>query len=448
MTSVTTNEVVGDVAGGHMNVWQRLYRGETKYPFLARRRRWYLASAIVILAGLVSLGTRGLNLGIEFQGGTSWEIAAPSVTASQAQSAVQRAGLSGATVQILGGRTVEVQAKVGKANASATTALDQRVAAALGNLAHKNASQVSVNSVGPTWGSQISRRAIEALILFFIAITIYISVRFEWKMAAAALIAVAHDILVTVGIYSLVGFQVTPDTVVAFLTILGYSLYDTIVVFDRVKENARGLSATGRMTYSDMVNLSVNQTLARSINTSLMAIIPILSVLVLGAYVFGATTLQDFGLALFIGLTSGAYSSLFIASPLLAGFKEGERQYASIRQKLEARGQAMMLITPAAAARDLGDVDGQGGGKGRARGRGPATGRGGILVPGGVGGGRRAGAGSGEVAADEGRTGVPGGTPAGKGGTRPARGGRARAAGAAGTGGPRPAPRPRKKRRR
>ena len=154
--------------------------------------------------------------------------------------------------------------------------------------------------------------------MFFIAVALYISVRFEFKMAVAAIVAVVHDILVTVGIYSLTGFQVTPDTVIAVLTVLGYSLYDTVVVFDRIRENAKGLGASGRITYSDMVNLSMNQTLARSINTSLVAIIPVLSVLVVGSFILGATSLQDFGLALVIGLTSGAYSSIFIASPLLA----------------------------------------------------------------------------------------------------------------------------------
>ena len=169
--------------------------------------------------------------------------------------------------------------------------------------------------------------------------TLYISLRFEFKMAVAAIVAVIHDILVTVGIYSLAGFQVTPDTVVAVLTVLGYSLYDTVVVFDRIRENSKGLGASGRITYSDMVNLSMNQTLARSINTSLVAIIPVLSVLVVGSYFLGATSLQDFGLALVIGLTSGAYSSIFIASPLLALMKEREPRYITIRQRLETRGE-------------------------------------------------------------------------------------------------------------
>jgi preprotein translocase subunit SecF len=209
---------------------------------------------------------------------------------------------------------------------------------------------VSFNSVGASWGSQVTSKAIEALIVFFIAVTLYISFRFEFKMAVAAIVAVVHDILVTVGIYSIAGFQVTPDTVIAVLTVLGYSLYDTVVVFDRIRDNAKGLGASGRITYSEMVNLSMNQTLARSINTSLVAIIPVLSVLVVGSFVLGATSLQDFGLALVIGLTSGAYSSIFIASPLLAFMKEREPRYITIRQRLETRGDRVGALTPAMAA--------------------------------------------------------------------------------------------------
>ena len=188
--------------------------------------------------------------------------------------------------------------------------------------------------MGPSWGSDITSKAIRAVIIFLVVVSGYIWLRFEGKMALAALVALVHDILVTAGIYSLSGFQVSPDTVIAFLTILGYSLYDTIVVFDKVQENTRGLASTNRLTYTDTVNLSMNQVLARSLNTSLVAIMPIMSILVIGAWVLGATALQDFGLALFIGLTTGAYSSIFIASPLLAIMKEREPRYAEIRRRL------------------------------------------------------------------------------------------------------------------
>jgi preprotein translocase subunit SecF len=169
-------------------------------------------------------------------------------------------------------------------------------------------------------------------------------------MSLSAIAALVHDIAVTVGVYAVFGFPVTPATVIAFLTILGYSLYDTVVVFDKVDENTRGLASSGRMTYSDTVNLSMNQVLMRSLNTSLVAILPILSVLVIGSVLLGATTLQEFGLALFIGLLTGAYSSIFIASPMLAMLKEREPRYATIRQRIESRGAAGALLTPAAAA--------------------------------------------------------------------------------------------------
>jgi preprotein translocase subunit SecF len=224
------------------------------------------------------------------------------------------------------------------------------VATVLAGLTHTSAANVGISDVGPTWGSEITKKAIIAVIVFFIVVVVYISFRFEWKMAVAALIAVIHDLLITVGIYSLAGFQVTPDTVIAVLTILGYSLYDTVVVFDRIRDSTRGLGASGRITYEDVVNLSMNQVLARSINTSLVAILPVLSVLVIGAEILGASTLQYFGLALVIGLTSGAYSSIFIASPILSQLKEREPRYKNIRQKLANRDTRVGLLTPAAAA--------------------------------------------------------------------------------------------------
>jgi preprotein translocase subunit SecF len=314
----------------------RLYRGQTRFDFVRRRRWWFAASSLVILAGLVSLGVKGLNYSIEFVGGTSWEVPAPGVTVTQAQSALAPLGFAGATITQLGSgskASLNVEAKLAKGAAGVSTTEALKVAGVLAALAHKPASSVSIENVGPTWGGNITHKAVEALIVFLIVIAAYISLFFEWKMALAAIVAVAHDIIITVGIYSLASFLVTPDTVVAFLTVLGYSLYDTIVVFDRVRDNSKGLGATGKLSYTDVVNLSMNQTLARSINTSL-----------------GAVTLEYFGLALLIGLTSGAYSSIFIASPLLAMLKEHEERYRRIRERLEARGTAMQLISPAAVA--------------------------------------------------------------------------------------------------
>jgi preprotein translocase subunit SecF len=345
------------------NPFLRLYRGETRTDFVGRRRVWFAASLLIILVGMVSLGFRGLNLGIDFKGGDSWQVASKTVSQNEAMNAALTAGLPSPTVYILGGalgtRTITVEADLNNLSASAQLAESNKVVAALAALVAlphttPNPNGVSTEVVGPTWGSGVTDRAIEALIAFFLAVVIYISIRFEPKMAGAAIVAVIHDLLVTVGVYSLFGFQVTPDTVVAILTILGYSLYDTVVVFDRVRDNARGVLTGGQLTYSDMVNLSMNQTLARSINTSMVAIIPVLSVLLVGAQLLGATTLQDYGLALFIGLTSGAYSSIFIASPLLAIMKEREPRFRELRQRVSMRADRVVL-TPALAAAMGGD---------------------------------------------------------------------------------------------
>ena len=210
--------------------------------------------------------------------------------------------------------------------------------------------KISVTNVGPTWGSSITNKAIEALIIFFIVVAIYISIRFEPKMALAAFIAMIHDVLVAIGIYSIFNFQVTPDTVVAILTILGYSLYDTVVVFDRVRDNTKGIGSSGRLTYPQLINLSMNQTLARSINTSMVAILPVLAVLLIGAQLLGATTLQSYGLALFVGLLSGAYSSIFIASPVLCMMKEREDRWVQIANRLAKRGESTGFYSAVDAA--------------------------------------------------------------------------------------------------
>ena len=212
------------------------------------------------------------------------------------------------------------------------------------------ADKISITTVGPTWGSSITNDAIKALIIFFIVVAIYISIRFEPKMALAAFIAMIHDVLVAVGIYSIFNFQVTPDTVVAILTILGYSLYDTVVVFDRVRDNTEGIGSSGRMTYPQLINLSMNQTLARSINTSAVAILPVLAVLLIGAQLLGATTLQSYGLALFVGLLSGAYSSIFIASPVLCMMKEREDRWVDIASRLAKRGETGAFYSAVDAA--------------------------------------------------------------------------------------------------
>ncbi|MGA2473075.1 MAG: protein translocase subunit SecF, partial [Acidimicrobiales bacterium] len=272
--------------------------------------------------------------------------------------------------------------------------------------------KISITTVGPTWGSSITDKAIEALIIFFIVVAIYISIRFEPKMALAAFIAMIHDVLVAIGIYSIFNFQVTPDTVVAILTILGYSLYDTVVVFDRVRDNTKGIGSSGRLTYPQLINLSMNQTLARSINTSMVAIIPVLAILVIGAQILGATTLQSYGLALFVGLLSGAYSSIFIASPVLCMMKEREERWVAIADRLAKRGdqhgwysaaEAATLSTQMSVAASGQVSRGGGGGGGTAAQKSGGTKRSGPIRPGsgsGAGGGTGAGAGAGTAVMD------------------------------------------------
>ncbi len=336
---------------GQANIFHRLYHGETSFNFVGRTRQWLILSGVVLFIGLISLvALRGLNFGIDFRGGTAWEVPTKSPSVSDARAALDPLGLSEAKVQVLGTNILRVQADAEAGTVAERKARQSAVSTALAKAEGIDPSLVSVSEVGPSWGGEITNKAVRALIAFLVVITLYISFRFEPKMALAALAALFHDILITVGIYSLSGFEVTPATVVAFLTILGYSLYDTIVVFDKVEENTRGLAASGRMTYGDMVNLSMNQVLMRSINTSLVAILPIFSILFVGAFLLGATTLQDFGLALMIGLLTGAYSSIFIASPLLAVLKEREPRYRAIRDRLAARGGVGGPLTPAAAA--------------------------------------------------------------------------------------------------
>jgi len=434
--------------------FSRLYAGNTSFSFLANRKWWFALSSVIILAGLISLGTRGLNLGIDFKGGQSWSVQSNTLTVAKANSVVRRLGVGETTVVVLTDqlthqKTIEVQADLNNRPTAARQAIEPKVTDALAAAAGVSPTKVSFDDVGPTWGGEVTDKAILALIIFFIAVVAYISVRFEFKMAIAALVAVIHDLLVTVGVYSLAGFPVTPDTAIAVLTVLGYSLYDTVVVFDRIGENAKGLGASGRVTYSETVDLSMNQTLARSINTSLVAIIPVLSVLVVGAFLLGATTLENFGLALVIGLTSGAYSSIFIASPLLAMMKEREPRYRTIRQRLETRGDRIGILTPAAAAAMAGA--GTAGGPGRVAG-GRARAATGTLRPGAgrtTGSGTGAGAGGAAGVAVQARPAVgalgtddleaAGPTPAG-----PTAGAAARRPPGARTGGSRPAPRPRK----
>ena len=322
-----------------------LYTGQVSFDFVNRWRRWIAVSGVVIIIGLVGLFARGLQLGLEFKGGSQFTFDNKGFTSAQVQNVVSGAGGANPVVQVLGGTGVGNKSFQVETKALDPTQTTHVVDAIKTNL---NVSTVSTETVGSNWGQQITDKAIESLIIFIVAIVIYLSLRYEWKMAAAAIIALLHDMVITVGIYALVGFDVSPSTVIGFLTILGYSLYDTVVVFDKVRENTREIAGGSRMTYSQAANLAVNQTLVRSINTSIIALLPVGSLLFVGAGLLGAGSLKDLALALFVGLATGTYSSIFIATPLASVFKEREPQYRALAKRVAAR-QGGGSRTPAVA---------------------------------------------------------------------------------------------------
>ncbi|MDX1660000.1 MAG: protein translocase subunit SecF [Nitriliruptorales bacterium] len=312
------------------------------FDFVGRRRTWIYVSGGLVLLSLLGLLIQGLNLSIDFEGGSSYlvEDVTRDITSQQVRDEVEAAGAQDVTAQIRVDEGEPTGVLVRTAAIEPGSETDQQVIAALADVTGTTQEQVEISFVGPTWGERISRKALEALVVFLIVVVIYISLRLEFKMAIAAVIALVHDVFITVGIYSLVGFTVSPATVIALLTILGYSLYDTVVVFDRVKENARGIGGAGRRTYGEMVNLSMNEVLWRSINTSLTSLLPVGALLFIGSQLLGAETLQDLALALFIGMALGAYSSLFVAGPFLAWWKEQEPEYERMKTKVQKRIEA------------------------------------------------------------------------------------------------------------
>jgi len=281
----------------------------------------------VILLGIAGFIVRGgLNLSIDFEGGA--QIAYPlqsDATAQDISAVLADNGRPDAEVQIVNGDTVSIRTE-SLAGAVETDALISSLAKQAGI----TVTEVSIQDIGPTWGAEISRKALFGLVIVLIAIMIYISFRFEWKMAVGAIIALVHDVLITIGVYALVGREVTPETVIAILTILGFSLYDTVVIYDKIKENTETSAMVSRLGYEETVNYSLNQVFMRSVNTSLVVLLPILSLLF-----FGGDTLKDFAFAMFIGVTTGAYSSIFIAAPFLVILKGREAKY----KQLEARRQ-------------------------------------------------------------------------------------------------------------
>lgn len=320
----------------------RLYRGETSIDFIGKRRRWYAFSLILIIASAVTLFTQGLHLGIEFKGGSSFTVTSSNASINTAESALRDAGVSSQNIiQLIGNDKVRIQTEP-LSNVQQNAVQDQ--------LANKfNVSIESIDSqiIGPSWGKEITRKALYGLFGFLIVVMLYLAMAFEPKMAVSAIIAVLHDVFITVGIYALVGFEVTPATVIGFLTILGYSLYDTVVVFDKVHENTKSIISSGKSTYTQAANLAVNQTLVRSFNTSLIALLPVGSILFVGAGLLGAGTLKDLSLALFIGLATGTYSSIFIATPILAVLREREPAMQALAKRVGSRSGTAATVSVA-----------------------------------------------------------------------------------------------------
>lgn len=313
------------------SLWRDINRGETRIDFVGRRRLWFRISATLVAISLLSLVIRQLNLGIEFEGGLA--ITSPNPAGAdidELRAVATEAGVPNAIIQLVNdGSEVRLQAPA--IGAESEGLLLDSVAEVTGT----ERTEISVDAVGPSFGALILRRSLLALAAFLGAVMLYMTWRMEWKMALAGIAALTHDLILTTGVYSITGFEVTPATVVAILTILGYSLYDTVVVFDKVGEFVHQYG--DRMTYTDLVNRSMNLVLARSLNTSLVSLLPVGSILFVGALVLGAATLEDFALALFVGIATSTYSSIFVAAPLLAAWKEREDEWAGRRRKLMGR---------------------------------------------------------------------------------------------------------------
>ena len=341
----------------------RLYSGTGGLDVVGRRRIWYSVSGVLVAVCIVSMLLRGFNLGIDFQGGTRVELPTQGVSGTISSQQAER--VFTATV----GRPPESVQTVGTGSSASilisSAALDTRTSFVLkkalfeqlhplGQDGKPSEQAISDSAVSATWGSEISRQALIALIVFLALVTVFLAVYFEPRMAVAALIALVHDVLVTAGIYSLVGFEVTPASVIGLLTILGFSLYDTVVVFDKVQENTRGLLGLTRRTYPEAADLAVNQTLMRSINTSLIAVLPVLSLLVVGVGLLGVGTLKDLALVQMVGILAGTMSSIFLATPLVVDLTMRRPEYRQQAERVAARREK--LARKAAASPD--DVDG------------------------------------------------------------------------------------------
>jgi preprotein translocase subunit SecF len=353
----------------------RLYRGEISFDFVSRKKLWYTISGLILVISIVALAFRGLDYSVDFKGGNLFIFKAPGHTSTQISTVVKDAGGGDDPIvtQLGIGGKAKWQVQTDRLSFAAQSNVQDALARDLHVSGGPNA--VSITFTSASWGSQITHKALEGLIVFLILIVIYLSIAFEWRMAVAAFVALLHDIVITIGVYALAGFQVSPATVIGLLTILGYSLYDTVVVFDKVRENTAGLLATSRSTYSQAANLALNQTLVRSINTSLIALLPVTAILVTAVTLLGTGELQDLALVLFVGMLSGTYSSIFIATPVVAGLKEREPQYKQLAKRVALRASGGRAAQRARAKAEKASPAGRGtGGDGAGSGPGTAAG--------------------------------------------------------------------------
>jgi preprotein translocase subunit SecF len=335
----------------------RLYRGEVNGNIVGRPKLWYSISAALLLFSIAGLVFRGLNFGVEFTGGSVFNFKTDRpATVEQVRHTVEEAGPHQVIVQ-------KTSSGWRVTTPSLSSAGVAQVQQAVGQEFGIPPTEVSTQIVGSSWGDEISKKAWQALAVFMVLIILYLSLAFEWRMAVAAIVALVHDLVITAGIYAWSGFEVTPATLLGFLTILGYSLYDAVVVFDMIKEVTRDLGTKRMMTYSEAANDALNSTLVRSLNTSLVAIIPVASILFIGTTLFGAGALKDLSLSLFVGILVGTYSSLCVATPMLVQLKEREPRYQQLRERLSKReasakrkAKTAKVVTRTGAGRPAGDT--------------------------------------------------------------------------------------------
>ncbi|ANH39384.1 preprotein translocase subunit SecF [Nocardioides dokdonensis FR1436] len=328
--------------GRYSRLGNALYTGDRSIDFVGKKWLWYAISVVLVAVAILGVSVRGLDLGIEFTGGTQYRVSlGASATQQQAdelRASVSGTGVDGAAspvVSTLGEQALLVQ--TGQLSQDDSDTVARAIVEATGI---DPAADLSQEDIGASWGADVARSSLIGLAVFLFFVILFIWAYFrEWKMSVAALVALAHDVAITVGVYALLGFEVTPATVTGLLTILAFSLYDTVVVFDKVRENTAGLGRGGT-TYARAANLAVNQTLVRSINTSLVALLPVGAILYVSAVQLGASSLQDLALALFVGMAAGTYSSVFIATPLLVDLKSGETEVVMAERRAKARARA------------------------------------------------------------------------------------------------------------